>query len=60
MDKQFEEQLIEYIRVNDEKKFMDILGPTKSGDAQLKSESFRRMSMFTNVTAQSAVSKSSV
>ena len=59
-DTQFEEMLIECIRNNDDKKFMDALGPTKSGDAQLKSESYRRMSMFTNITAQSIVSKSSM
>ena len=28
-DKQFEEMLIGYIRDNDEKKFMDTLGPTR-------------------------------
>ena len=52
-DKQLEEKLIEYIRLNEERKFTNTLGPAKSGENQLKHESLRRMSMFTNMTTQS-------
>ena len=60
-DKQLEERLVEYIRMNDEKKFMELLGPAKGGENHLKQASLRRMSMFTNMTvsAQSAMTGAS-
>lgn len=60
-DKQLEEKLVECIRTNDERKFMELLGPAKAGENHLKQASLRRMSMFTNltVTAQSAMTGSS-
>ena len=39
--------------MNEERKFTNTLGPAKSGENQLKHESLRRMSMFTNMTSQS-------
>lgn len=50
---------MEYIRANDERKFMDILGPAKAGENHLKQASIRRMSMvFTNLTV--AAQKSAI
>ena len=61
-DKQLEEKLVECIRNDDDKKFLELLGPARAGDNHLKQASLRRMSMFTNLTgltAQSAMTGSS-